>query len=308
MKPQILLAGASALCLLTTLASYPANAQNAETFTLKSEVSAGVGMDTNVGISDLDQNTGEDDLALLLGLKLDGEVKASDRLKIRGGYEFTDTRYEDYEDFSLQIHRASLEAAYDLDLIEAGLLYTGAHARLGGEGYLNYQQLSPYVSKLLDNKVFLRGSAEFSQKDFKTDDRRDADGNAVRGDVYYFFDGTRNYVSLSGKLTEENASSKEFSYSGREANIRYTKKADLFDRETRFQLGAGWEDQDYEGRFAPNSQARTDEIVSVNSSLEFELVGPLSLDLGYKYRDRSSNLPSADYDEHVGELRFVASF
>jgi len=65
---------------------------------------------------------------------------------------------------------------------------------------------------------------------------------------------------------------------------------------------------DYVGIPAALTDTRADEILSVNSGLEFELVGPLSLDVDYRYQDRSSNLESADYDEHVGEMRLVAKF
>ena len=307
MKPQHILPRISAFCLLTSLTALPAVAQT-PVYTFSSEFSVGVGMDSNVGISDLDQNTGEEDLSLLLGLKLDGEAKATERLKFRGGYELSQTSYSDDDQFSLQLHRGSLEAIYDLDVVEAGLLYTGVHARLDGEGYLNFQQISPYVSRLIDDKVFLRGALEFSEKDFDAADARDADGQALRGDAYFFLNGTRNYISVGGKLTEEDAIADEFSFSGQQANIRYTRKADLLDRQARFQIGAGWENRDYEGIPAALTDTRADEILSVNSGLEFELVGPLSLDVDYRYQDRSSNLESADYDEHVGEMRLVAKF
>ena len=212
MKPQHILPRISAFCLLTSLTALPAVAQTRD-YTFSSEFSVGVGMDSNVGISDLDQNTGEEDVSLLLGLKLHGEAKATERLKFRGGYELSQTSYSDFDQFSLQLHRGSIEAIYDLEVVEAGLLYTGVHARLDGEGYLNFQQISPYVSRLIDDKVFLRGALEFSEKDFDAADARDADGQALRGDAYFFLNGTRNYISVGGKLTEKNANADEFSFS-----------------------------------------------------------------------------------------------
>ena len=308
MKPLHILPRLSALCLLGGLGHLSASAQTDSPYKFSSEFSVGAGMDSNVGISDLDQNTGDEDVSLLLGLKLDGEIEATDRLKIRGGYELNQTSYSDFDQFSLQLHRGSVEAIYDLDVVEAGLLYTGVHARLDGEGYLNFQQISPYVTKLIDDKVFLRGALEFSEKNFDAVDTRDAEGQALRGDAYLFLNGTRNYISVGGKLTDEDANADELSFGGQQASIRYTRKAEILDRDTRFQIGAGWENRDYDGVPPAISETRSDEILSVNSGLEFELVGPLSLDVDYRYQDRSSNLESADYDEHVGEMRLVAKF
>ncbi len=295
-----------ALCLLTALA-HPALAQD-DPVTFSGSVSAGIGSDSNVGIPELDQTTGEGDLSYLFSLEGNVEADASERLTLRAGYELAHTGYQDYDEFSLQTHRGSLEAVYDFDVVEAGLLYNYVHARLDGEGYLNYQQISPYVTHLAGDRVFLRGALEFTDKDFQTDDARDAEGQGVRGDVYYFIDGASQYVSLTGRVREEDANSDLFDFTGMSVDARYNQDFTVLDRSAELRIGGGYESREYDGVDPLISDARSDDILSAQTGLEFELAGPLALDVDYSYRDRQSNLPSADYDEHVAELRLRASF
>ncbi|MAI90619.1 outer membrane beta-barrel protein [Ponticaulis sp.] len=296
-------AGAALILAFTSL---PVMADEPVSFS--GEASIGASYDSDVGIADLDQSTGEGDYALLLGLEGNAEFKPTSRLTLRAGYELADTQYQDYDEFSLQTHRGSLEAAFDFDVVEAGLLYNYVHARLDGDGYLDYHLASPYVTRLIGDTLFLRGALEFTDKDFLNDDLRDAEGQGLRGDAYYFIGGTDRYVSLTAKLEEEDAMSDAFDFSGGELNANYSHRSQIMDRDTRFQIGAGWETRDYDGITPAISETREDDIISADAGFEFELAGPLLLDLDYSYRDRQSNLPSADYDEHVGEIRLRAQF
>ena len=67
-----------ALCLLTALAQ-PAIAQD-DPVTFSGSISAGIGSDSNVGIPELDQTTGEGDLSYLFSLEGNVEADASERL------------------------------------------------------------------------------------------------------------------------------------------------------------------------------------------------------------------------------------
>lgn len=291
-----------------SLAAWAGPAFGDDAARLSFEASAGVAGDSNVGVPDLDQNTDRGDVALMLRGKAQLDLKPTDKLILRGGYELTQTSYQDFEAFDLTTHRGFAEAEYDFDVVKAGVLVNYVHARLDDEGYLDYTQVSPNVSRLVGDQLFLRAAYVRAEKDFKTGDGRDATGDAGRLDAFYFLDGTRQYVSLGGEAGTENAESDLFDFDHASAKGAYIQRFDMLGRDTKVRLGAEVEQRDYEAVDPSISDRREDRIISATSDLEVPLYGPVSMDLGYEYRDRKSNLPTADYDEHVGSVELKVAF
>ena len=285
-----------------------ASAVAEESYDLSFEAGAGVTGDSNVGIPDLDQNTDQGDIGLTLRAKTQLDIRPTDKLVLRGGYEFNQTAYQDFNDFDLQTHRGFAEAEYDFGLLKAGVLANFVHARLDEDGYLDYTQISPNVSRLIGDQLYLRAAYVRTEKDFKTSEGRDATGDAGRLDVFFFLDGTSQYVTLGGEYGEEEADADQFDFTGGSAKAGYIQRFDLLGRDAKLRLGAKYEQRDYEGITPQIDARREDRIASADSDLEIVLLGPLAMDLGYEYRDRQSNLDSADYDEHVGSVELKVSF
>jgi len=273
-----------------------------------SAAGAGVTGDSNVGVPDLDQNIDQGDIGLTLRAKTQLDINPSEKLILRGGYEFNQTSYEDFDAFDLQTHRGFAEAEYDFDLLKAGVLANFVHARLEDERYLDYTQISPNISRLIGDKLYLRAAYVRTEKDYKTSDGRDATGDAGRVDVFIFMNGTRQYVSLGSEIGEEDADAGQFDFTSGMAKARYIQRFDLLGRDAKFRLGAEYEQRDYDNVTPLIEARREDRIASADSDLEVELYGPLAMDLGYEYRDRQSNLESADYDEQVGSVELKVSF
>lgn len=295
---------ALALALLATAA--PAFGE--ETTKLTFEASAGVAGDSNVGVPDLDQNTDQGDVALLLRGKIQLDGKPTEKLVLRGGYEASQTSYQDFGAFNLTTHRGFAEAEYDFDVVKTGMLANYVHARLSGDGYLDYIQVSPNVSKLFGDKLFLRGAYVRTEKDFKTSDGRDASGDAGRLDAFYFFDGTRQYVTFGSEAGSEDAESDLFDLDHTSAKGAYVQRFGMVGRDAKMRLGAEIEQRNYDAVDPEIEARREDQIVSATGDLEVPLYWSVSMALGYEYRDRSSNLDSADYDEHVGSVELKVAF
>jgi hypothetical protein len=296
----------SAIALATLAMAAPAMSEERTRLTL--EAGAGAAGTTNVGAPDLDQNADQGDVALLLRGKIQLDVKPTKQLVLRGGYEASQTSYQDFDAFDLTTHRGFTEAEYDFDVVKAGVLANYVRARLDGGGYLDYTQVSPNVSKLVGDKLFLRGAYVHTEKDFKTSDGRDASGDAGRVDAFYFFDGTRRYVTIGGEAGSEDAESDLFDLDHASAKGAYVQRFGILGRDAKMRLGAEIEQRDYDAVDPVIEARREDMIVSATSYLEVPLYGPVSMDLGYRYRDRSSNLDSADYDEHVGSVELKVAF
>ena len=304
--PNQMIRRMSAICAISALACPAALAD--ETFNWSFEASAGSGFDSNVGIAELDPATGEGDAALLLGAKAGLEFKPVKRLKLNAGYDYSGTFYDEYDQFNLETHLGSLGAEYDFEILSAGVLYNHVDARLDGDSYLTYEMASPYVSKLFADKVFVRAAYEAAEKSYDTNQFRDADAEAVRVDGYYFLQGRDKVVSVTGKVTEEDAVSDAFDYDGFQTKARYTQRFNMFGKASKARIGAEYEQRDYAGVTPQIGTSRDDTVFAAVSQLEVDLFGPVAMQVDYSYRNRDSNLPAADYDEHIGELRFKAAF
>ncbi len=269
---------------------------------------AGIEYDSNVGVPDLDQNTGASDEALVIELGGKLSVVPIENLTLRAGYTFDATLYETLDAFSLQTHLATLEGEYDFGVMKAGVLYNQAHARLDGDAYLDYRQISPNVSKLFGDTVFLRAAYLDIEKRFEIAADRDADATGGQLDAFVFLDGSTRYVILGVKRVEEDAVNDEFDQTETALKARYIHRIDLLSRPTKLRMGLEREDKDYQSVTESIGVVRSDEILKGEARAEIQITEPLSLEFGYAYTDRSSNLPSADVDEHVASARMVAKF
>lgn len=289
-------------------AASSANADSDSWYSTEFTAAAGVEYDSNVGVPNLDQNTGASDEALIIELGGKLSVVPMENLTLRAGYTFDATLYESLDGFSLQTHLATLEGEYDFGVMKAGVLYNQAHARLDGDGYLDYRQISPNVSRLFGDTVFLRAAYLDIEKRFEIATDRDADATGGQLDAFVFLDGSTRYVILGVKRVEEDAVNDEFDQTETALKARYIHRVDLLSRPTKLRLGLEREDKDYQFVTESIGVVRSDEILKGEARAEIQITKPLSLEFGYAFTDRSSNLPSADVDEHVASARMVAKF
>ncbi len=293
--------------LLASMTPFHAHADD-DVFEISVEASAGMTADSNVGVSDLDQNTGEGDIAAIFGAKLNLEAQPAARLVLRANYEFSQTEHQDFNAFDLQTHRGSAEAEYDFKAVKAGVLYNYVHARLGGDGFLDYQQFSPYISRLVGKRLFLRGAYAFTDKNFLSDNARDATGHAGQIDAFIFLDGLSRYVILGGELGGEDALDDQFDANKLGFKARFIQRLGMLGGESKLRAGLKFDRKDFTSITESIGEEREDEVFSADARIETPVYGPVAINLGYEYRDRASNLPSADFDEHVGEIKLVISY
>lgn len=296
------------MTLAGLLLASPAAVHAEEPVRFSAEFSAGVIADSDVGLADLDLATSEGDVASLLGLKLDAEVTPASRLTLRAGYELSDTRYQDFDAFNLQMHRLSGEGEYEFGNTRAGLLYNYVDARVAGDKYLTFQQASPYVTHMFGDQFLLRAAYARSDRDFEAETGRNSTSDEFQIDGFFLLDGARRYVVLGAKAGETEADDEAFSYDNAGLKARYQHRADAFGRELQFRLGAEFENRDFTGITEEIGARRKDELRSAAGGVIIPIAGPLSVDAGYEYRSRSSNLPAADYQAHIGTVQLKLNF
>lgn len=270
---------------------------------LSVEVSAGVESDSNVSVNELDANTGEGDMATLVDVDLDYELALDADSDLRLGYGFSRTDYEDFGAFDLDSHLATAAIDHDFGTVDATAAYRLIHARLGGHDYLTMQQASPSIARFFGKKLFVRAEYTYSDRDFADIDPRDATVNAGGADLYWFLKGVRRYVVIGYRYRRENATDAQYDFDANDLKFRLTQRFRMLDRVAILKLGWLYEQRDYSALTPAIGRQRDDDRVRFDATLEIPLGEHFFTVLGYEHGGFSSNLPSADYEEDVVNIK-----
>ncbi|MCG8440512.1 MAG: DUF2860 domain-containing protein [Caulobacterales bacterium] len=301
----------AAAALLCAAAPWPAVAQlrgDSPPWPVEIEVSGGVEYDSNVSVNELDANTGDGDIAAIFEVDIDYERDLGENTELDLAYGVSQSLFQDLDDFNLQIHLATADISHDFGGVDVGGAYRLAYSRLGGEGFLTIQQLSPYVSTFLTKSLFLRADYTYADKNFQTRDRRDADTHAIGGDLYYFLNGVRSYVILGYDYETTDSVGDEFDFSAHNAKVRYSRRIAMRGRDAELKLGWRFETRDYDAVTPSIGEVRDDDRHRLEAELELPLTDRVYALTEYEYGAFSSNLPSADFNQNVASARLGMRF
>ena len=267
------------------------------------ELSAGVESDSNVSVNELDANTGADDQAAVFDADLDYELALGESTDLQLGYGLSQTSYDDFSEFDLQNHLLTGEVSRDFGDFDAGVAYRYIHTRLGGHDYMITQQASPSVSRFFGRTLFARAEYTFSDKDFDEINERDATVHAGGADLYWFLKGVRTYVVFGYRYRDENAEDAQYDYGSNNLKLRLSQRFRFMARDATLKLGWLYEQRDYASATPAIGANRDDDRNRLQAELELPLGERFFTVLDYEYGGFSSNLESADYDQHVASLR-----
>ncbi len=272
------------------------------------DASAGLEHDSNVGLVELDNNSGEADSATLLAAGLNVTLAMSKQTSLRVGYDYSDTSYQQYSDFDLALHHAVAELAYSgrhIDLAVAADRYEGV---LDGEDYLTLTQYSPSMSKLIGSRLFVRGAYIAASKEYDLLDTRNAESDAARLDTYWLFDGMNRYLSLGLQKIAEDAVDPELTYDGMQAAIAYghTVKFPLMRLQLKAQLR--YEQRDYANVTQSINARRDDQRLRGSLVASIPFTDYLEVEATVEHTDNESNLDSASIDKMVYGLGLAVRF
>ncbi len=267
------------------------------------EASSGLEYDSNISVIQLDTNTANDDFAGLIDASLSLTAPLGEGTELRAGYDFSQSLHFDFTNFDIQSHRASAGVGHDFGPVTFDLDYNFAHASLGRKGFLDLNRITPSLSGFLGRSVFVRLAYDYTDKNFLNRTARDATTNAVGLSVYYFLDGTRSYFTTAYRYKDENATAAEFDYRGHELRLRYTRKFPFGAEEGRVRIGGRYEKRNYRSVTPSIGAVRDDDRLRIETSLELPLTRHLFTEFEYEFDDFSSNLPSADFKQHLLSAR-----
>lgn len=272
------------------------------------ELSAGAEYDSNVSVNEIDVDTGADDFAAVFDADLGFSHDLGSDTELDLGYSFSQSLHEDFTNFDLQSHFASAGLTHDFGAFDLGGAYRFIYTRLGGSGFLTLQQVSPYVTKFFGKKLFVRADYTYTDKDFHNRIDRDADVHAGGADIYYFLNGVRTYIVVGYKYESEDAVDPQFDFNGHNIKARISQRIPIGERDAKLRLGWRYETRDYSSVTPSIGVERDDDRHRLQAEIEVPFSDWLFGQLDYEYSDFSSNLPSADYKQHVASARLGVRF
>lgn len=272
------------------------------------EVSAGAEQDSNLNVVELDKNSNESDIATLLNAKVDANWKPVEKLSLSGGYAYSTKLYQKNDSFNLAIHQLSADANYDFNVITTGASYHYADALLDGKDFLDLRQTSFYVSKLINDKIYLRAASNIQDKMFSSLSDRDARNTGFSGDAFVFFNAGKTFVSIGAANENENAKAKQFDYKGINFRSKLSHKFSVADLDNKVQLGLRYTKRDYSGITPELKAQRYDTSHAADAEWEINFTSKVSLVTKVERGNYNSNLAAADYSETRTSILLKARF
>ncbi|MBL4619984.1 MAG: DUF560 domain-containing protein [Marinicaulis sp.] len=272
------------------------------------ELSVGAEYDSNVSVAELDTNTGGDDFAAVIDVDLGFEKDLSENTEISAGYSFSQSLHDQFTNFDIQTHFASAGLSHDFGAVDAGASYRFIYSSLGGTGFLQMQQIEPYVTKFFGKKMFVRAAYTYTDKDFKNRTDRDAMAHAGGADIYWFVDGVRTYFVTGYKYESQDAVDPQFDYNAHKIKVRFSQRIPMGKRYAKLKLGWRYETRDYSSITPSIGVIRNDDRHRLGAEIEIPVTDKIYTLLEYEYSDYTSNLPSADYTQSLAGLKLGVRF
>lgn len=270
--------------------------------------SAGYRHDTDVNLADLDTSTGQSDTALVFDLGVDGTLPLTSRLTMDFGYSYAGTRYRNLSGFDMGIHHLHGALGYRIAGFDSDLSVDRFAARLDDEPFLEITRVSPSLSRLIGDRLYLRGAWARSEKRYEEHTDRDAVNDAIRADAYLLLDGMQRYLALTVARDNEDALTDSLDYEGSGARLAYGHRLEAGALSVDLKGHVGFDNRDYASLPDADVPPRRDERMraglsaAVPLSEHFEIIGEA------EYADNASTLASAAYDEMVYTFSLGASF
>lgn len=272
------------------------------------DAEAGYHSDSNVGIADIDSNSGTSDSAVKVSLGVAADLPLGDRFGLRFGYDFDNTAYDKLSEYDLTLHHGVAEFSAKFAGFDAAIAADQYDATLDGEDYLSMSQVSPSLSRLFGNRLYARVAYIDATKEYELLSNRDASNEAMRVDVYWLLDGMDRYIALGMQSSDENAIDDELDFESVQSMFTYGHKLRLSKLAVKLKTQLKLEDRDYLNVTESIGQSRRDDRLRASFSAAIPLPGNFELKGIVEHAKTDSNLDSAEIDKLSYGISISASF
>ncbi|HSD68013.1 MAG TPA: hypothetical protein VLB07_00610 [Woeseiaceae bacterium] len=270
--------------------------------------SAAYRYDSNVNVADIDANTGEGDTALVMDVGIGGSLRPGQRLSLDFGYAYSGTRYQQFREFDVAIHELHGAVGYRIAGFDAGVSVDRFATRLDNESFLDITRVSPSLSRLFGERLYLRVAYAQAEKSYQALAERDAVTRSYRADAYVLLDGMKRYFAMALERDSDDALTDTLDYDGRAMRLSYGHRLEAGSVTVDVKAHARFDVRDYKSSPGDDESPRQDVRrraglrVGLPLGEHFEIAGQA------EYSDNASTLETASYDEMVYTLTIGAGF
>ena len=297
----------AALWVLASLAARPSFSDvRPADFDFRS--SAGYQYDSNVNVAEIDANTGQGDTALVVDVGVGASLRLNERLSVDLGYAYSGTRYRQFSEFDLSIHHLRGALGYRIAGFDAGLSLDRFATYLDDEVFLNITRVSPSLSRMFGDRLYLRGAFVRAEKSYPELEERNAVNESYRADAYLLLDGMRRYFAFALERDSEDALSDALDYDGIATKLTWGHRLEAGSLPVHVKAHVRFESRDYRTLPDADEGPRRDDRrrfglgVGLPLAEHFEIAGQA------EFTDNASTLEAAVYDEMAYMLSVGAEF
>jgi hypothetical protein len=271
---------------------------------LSAVVEAGVEYDSNVAIEEADVDAREGDAAAVFGLDLDYWIVENG---LRVGYDFSQRAYADLKDFNQQVHRPSIVLQHRRGPARFALDYTFSHVRRGGDALYDMHAVTPSVAGRLGAGRQGRLYYTYADKAFDRITRRDAEVHRVGGSFRQALGGKRS-LTFTGRFETEDAVDPALDFDGYQFGAAFRAPLPATKRKGELEFASAFRKRDYDNITPSIGARREEERLTLSAAATVPIARRFGIRGEYRYMDRDSNFPVADYTENRVSLRGVFTY
>ena len=269
-------------------------------------VGASVGWEVDDNVTLVEQDIVSDVRDIAAIVKFNGEFKLIDepKYKLEASYDFFQSKYDKVTALNFQSHTGTLYAAHKAGNLDLGANYSYTFTTLENKSFLAIQSATPSLGIFHNKNLYTYLSYTFTDKNFNTDDPRDANVHSLGIDQFIFFMKFKGYLLAGYRVNHENAFGGEFDYLGHTAKVGL--KVPIVD-DNIVKISYNYNFKDYENVTPSIAVEREDEKHTATMELSKKIYDNLEVKLGYEYVNSISNLGSTEYTENVGSIQLEFS-
>ncbi|MGQ4277513.1 hypothetical protein ACQ5ES_10740 [Pseudidiomarina sp. E22-M8] len=282
--------------------------EQADAWEFGSEIEAGYRYDSNVGLTQIDENTSQSDQLVTLRGKLQANWQATDKLAFTASYQAEQERYREFSQYDLQIHTLTGEVSYQLPWFKVGISQHNADAKVAENDFLDFKQTSYYLGDLIGDSVYWRLAHQQITKTLTDYPQRNAKANYYSVDTFWFFAQGSRFLTFAYTKQDEVAAEPKFSFAGHQFRSSVNQTLQGWDHAQKLSLSITYQDHDYRAAWSPASTARQDQLTTLEGKWEVPLSNYFELALTAKHSNSESNAEVADYRDTTAGISFKLSF
>ena len=264
--------------------------------------SVGYQYDDNVTTDEIDVSSNLQDTAFVFQANASYKLLQGEPVGLEAGYDFYQSLYDEQSDFDLQSHTLSLYAEKEISGVDTGLLYLYTRSLLGGDDFLGIHSVTPSVGYAFTPRWYANFSYNFQDKNFITNNDRDATLHGLGMNNFLFFMDGKAYLSFGYRIESEDAKGPEFDYLGHffHAKVRTPIPLDAIARWNPMAT-VGW--AYFVKNYANDTPAIADERKDKRTTLTLDLTADVTqyaqAKFSYERIEAISNLASSDFNENI---------